>query len=87
MQPPSGKHLDQAMDAYPRPALEPQVKGAPVSYAVAGPQNGTGIRLYYEDHGSGQPVVPIHGYPLERPWERHERALPNTARRSSSPAG
>jgi hypothetical protein len=26
--------------------------------------NNTGIEIYYEDHGAGQPVVLIHGYPL-----------------------
>jgi len=30
-----------------------------------------GIEIYYEDHGSGQPAVVIHGYPLDRhSWER-----------------
>ncbi len=33
-------------------------------------------RLYFEDHGAGQPVVLIHGFPLSgRAWERQERAL------------
>jgi non-heme chloroperoxidase len=41
-----------------------------------GRQNGSGIDLYFEDHGSGQPVMLIHGYPLNgRSWERQERAL------------
>jgi hypothetical protein len=32
--------------------------------------------LHYEDHGEGQPIVLIHGYPLNgRSWERKERAL------------
>ena len=29
-----------------------------------GVENSGPIELYYEDHGSGQPVVMIHGYPL-----------------------
>jgi pimeloyl-ACP methyl ester carboxylesterase len=34
------------------------------------------VELYYEDHGSGRPVVLIHGFPLSgRAWERQERAL------------
>jgi len=41
-----------------------------------GSQNGSGIDVYFEDHGSGPPVVLIHGYPLDgRSWERQERAL------------
>lgn len=41
-----------------------------------GSQNGSGIDLYFEDHGSGPPVLLIHGYPLDgRSWERQERAL------------
>ena len=41
-----------------------------------GSQNGSGIDIYFEDHGSGQPVMLIHGYPLDgRSWERQECAL------------
>ena len=47
-----------------------------MSMVRVGSQNGSGIDLYFEDHGSGQPVVLIHGYPLNvRSWERQERAL------------
>ena len=28
---------------------------------TVGSENGTDIEIYYEDHGSGQPVVLIHG--------------------------
>ena len=36
-----------------------------------GQENSASIDLYYEDHGSGTPVVLIHGYPLNgRSWER-----------------
>jgi non-heme chloroperoxidase len=39
-------------------------------------ENDTDIKVYYEDHGSGQPVVLIHGYPLNSDsWERQEPAL------------
>lgn len=45
-------------------------------YATVGRENGSDIQLYYEDHGTGQPVVLIHGFPLSgRAWERQERAL------------
>ena len=34
------------------------------------------IEIYYENHGSGDPVVLIHGYPLNgNSWERQEREL------------
>jgi non-heme chloroperoxidase len=47
-----------------------------MGYITVGKENSTNIDLYYEDHGSGQPVVLIHGYPLNgRSWERQERAL------------
>ena len=37
---------------------------------TVGQENGTPIELYYEDHGSGQPVVLIHGWPVDsRSWE------------------
>jgi non-heme chloroperoxidase len=41
-----------------------------------GTENSESIEIYYEDHGSGNPVVLIHGYPLNgRSWERQEREL------------
>ncbi|MET7455052.1 alpha/beta hydrolase [Streptomyces sp. NPDC005574] len=43
-----------------------------------GQENGTPIDIYYEDHGSGQPVVLVHGYPLNgHSWEKQERELLN----------
>ena len=45
-------------------------------YVTVGRENSTDIQLHYEDHGTGQPVVLIHGFPLSgRAWERQERAL------------
>ncbi len=43
---------------------------------TVGKENSTPINLYYEDLGSGQPVVLIHGYPLNgHSWERQTMAL------------
>jgi non-heme chloroperoxidase len=40
-------------------------------YITVGKENSASIDLYYEDHGSGRPVVLIHGYPLSgRAWDR-----------------
>jgi non-heme chloroperoxidase len=45
-------------------------------FVTVGSENGAGIEIYYEDHGVGQPVVLIHGYPLNgRSWERQARDL------------
>src|SRR4030088_2828022 len=47
-------------------------------YANVGKENSTDIELHYEDHGSGNPVVLIHGYPLSgASWERQVPALLN----------
>ena len=35
-----------------------------MSTIKVGKENSTPIELYYEDHGSGSPVVLIHGWPL-----------------------
>ncbi|MGW7301403.1 alpha/beta fold hydrolase [Streptomyces sp. NPDC054829] len=43
---------------------------------TVGQENSAPIELYYEDHGSGQPVVLIHGYPLDgHSWEKQLPAL------------
>ena len=43
---------------------------------TVGTENGAPIEIHYEDHGNGQPVVLIHGYPLNgNSWERQEREL------------
>ncbi|MCU1552412.1 MAG: alpha/beta hydrolase [Glaciihabitans sp.] len=47
-----------------------------MSLITVGKQNSTDVELYYEDQGAGQPVVLIHGYPLDgHSWERQTRAL------------
>ncbi|MEU1919618.1 alpha/beta hydrolase [Streptomyces albogriseolus] len=45
-------------------------------FITVGQENSTTIDLYYEDHGTGQPVVLIHGYPLDgHSWEKQTAAL------------
>jgi non-heme chloroperoxidase len=45
-------------------------------YVTVGKENSGNIDLYYEDHGSGKPVVLIHGYPLSgASWEKQTAAL------------
>src|SRR5919106_6962953 len=47
-----------------------------MSTITVGKENSTPIDLYYEDHGSGRPVVLIHGYPLSgASWEKQTAAL------------
>jgi non-heme chloroperoxidase len=51
-------------------------------YIKVGQENSGSIELYYEDHGSGRPVVLIHGYPLSgRAWDRQIPALLQDGRR------
>jgi len=45
-------------------------------YVSVGKENSSNINIYYEDHGSGKPVVLIHGYPLSgASWEKQVPAL------------
>ena len=45
-------------------------------FITVGTENSSDIDLYYEDHGTGQPVVLIHGYPLSgESWEKQSAAL------------
>jgi non-heme chloroperoxidase len=51
-------------------------------YVSVGNENGADIELYYEDHGSGQPVVLIHGYPLDgTSWEKQTAVLLDAGKR------
>ncbi len=43
---------------------------------TVGQENNTEIKIYYEDHGAGRPVVLIHGYPLSgRAWDKQVPVL------------
>jgi pimeloyl-ACP methyl ester carboxylesterase len=45
-------------------------------FITVGQENSTDIDLYYEDHGTGRPVVLIHGFPLSgSSWEKQTHAL------------
>jgi len=51
-------------------------------YVRVGEENSADIELYYEDHGSGQPVVLIHGYPLDSTsWEKQTAVLLEAGKR------
>ena len=45
-------------------------------FVKVGTENQADIEVHYNDHGTGSPVVLIHGYPLDgNSWERQERVL------------
>jgi pimeloyl-ACP methyl ester carboxylesterase len=45
-------------------------------FVKVGTENSADIEIHYEDHGTGKPILLIHGYPLDgNSWERQERAL------------
>ena len=47
-----------------------------MAYLTVGKENSSDIQLYYEDHGSGDPIVLIHGYPLSGgSWEKQVPVL------------
>src|SRR6266550_3362715 len=51
-------------------------------YVNVGKENSTNIELYYEDHGAGDAVVLIHGYPLSGvSWEKQIPVLLATGHR------
>jgi non-heme chloroperoxidase len=51
-------------------------------YVTVGKENSGNLDLYYEDHGTGKPVVLIHGYPLSgASWEKQIPALLAAGRR------
>src|SRR6202163_885506 len=47
-----------------------------MSYVTVGKENSGNVDVYYEDHGAGNPVVLIHGYPLSgASWEKQVPVL------------
>src|SRR5689334_12229261 len=57
--------------AAPRPDAggSPLTQGGLMPTVTVGQENSSDIQIHYEDHGAGQPVVLIHGYPLSgRAW-------------------
>jgi len=51
-------------------------------HVTVGKENSANIDLYYEDHGQGQPVILIHGYPLScSSWEKQLPVLLNAGHR------
>src|ERR1700750_860333 len=45
-------------------------------FVTVGRENSAAIRIYYEDHGTGSPVVLVHGYALNgHSWEKQEAGL------------
>jgi non-heme chloroperoxidase len=47
-----------------------------MSFVTVGQENSEAVRIYYEDHGSGDPVILVHGYLLDgHSWEKQEAAL------------
>src|SRR2546428_2841368 len=53
-----------------------------MSTVTVGQENSTAIDIYYEDHGSGKPVVLVHGWPLSGAlWEKQVTDLLNAGHR------
>src|SRR5712671_8026162 len=62
--------------------MQSKRKEAMSSYIHVGDENSTHVDLYYEDLGAGQPVVLIHGWPLNgASWEKQTAALLAAGRR------
>ena len=65
-----------AVPLLPTASLAQIRKDSSMSYIRVGQENSQPIELYYEDHGSGSPVVLIHGWPLNGDaWEKQTAAL------------
>src|SRR5467141_4479148 len=62
--------------------LKQRSKNATNNFVTVGSENSKSIDLYYEDLGAGQPVVLIHGWPLNgASWEKQTAALLAAGRR------
>ena len=53
-----------------------------MNYITVGKENSCNISIYYEDYGTGKPVVLIHGWPLSgASWEKQVPVLLASGRR------
>src|SRR5207253_2236777 len=53
-----------------------------MGFITVGHENSTPVDLYYEDHGSGPPIVLVHGWPIDsRSWEPQVHALLDSGHR------
>src|SRR4029079_4584511 len=72
----STAYSHRSQPAEPGPQLEKTRKEHSMPRITVGTENSASIEIHYEDHGAGEPVVLIHGYPLNgNSWERQEREL------------
>jgi len=70
---PAGSHSEDRAGRY---HCEHRTMRIAMSFVTVGRENSAAIRIYYEDHGTGSPVVLIHGYALNgHSWEKQEAAL------------
>jgi non-heme chloroperoxidase len=65
-----------AAEAKLAPDQDDTTRGGTMATVQVGTENSAPIEIYYEDVGTGQPVVLIHGYPLDgHSWERQTKEL------------
>src|SRR3954452_5463427 len=58
------------------PDIDPTRKEGTMPFVKVGTETPADIEIHYNDHGTGKPIVLIHGYPLNgNSWERQERVL------------
>src|SRR5271156_4826137 len=70
---PVWSHSDDGASGY---HCEHRTMRIAMPFVTVGRENSAAIRIYYEDHGSGSPVVLVHGYALNgHSWEKQEAAL------------
>lgn len=59
-----------------------------MAYITVGTENSVDIDIFYTDQGSGQPVVLIHGFPLNgESWGKQQAALLDAGTASSPTTG
>jgi non-heme chloroperoxidase len=58
------------------PTMQTRKEEIALAHLKVGKENSADIELYYEDRGTGRPVVLVHGWPLNgASWEKQSSAL------------